>query len=41
MAGLARAKATLKGRPWAEVCRELGRQTLVDNVRDLKARRAI
>ena len=36
MAGLARAKATLQGRPLAEVCRELGTQTLVDNVRDPK-----
>lgn len=36
MAGSARAKATLQGRRLAEVCRELGRQTLVDNVRDPK-----
>jgi hypothetical protein len=36
MARLARAKATLQGRPLSEVCRELGRQTLVDNVRDPK-----
>lgn len=36
MAGLARGKATLQGRPLAEVCRELGQQTLVDNVRDPK-----
>jgi hypothetical protein len=37
MFGSARAKATLQGwRPLAEVCRELGQQTLVDNVRDPK-----
>jgi hypothetical protein len=34
MAGLARAPATPQGRPLSEVCRELGTQTLVDNLRD-------
>jgi hypothetical protein len=31
MAGLAREKRTLQGRPLAEARRELGQQTLVDN----------